>query len=369
VEVLVIKNINIKNFRCFDELKVSGFEKINLISGKNNVGKTALLEALFLNSAPRPETIIYLLRYVRREQLSFSKSLPERTWNNFFFHQNKNSELIIEATLENESLKRVEICVDESVKDFLEETDEQDSEDEIKDKIISLFSGSESVRSVMHLKTSINQGEAFETSILSSAKGLIGRDIKIPDIKNAFFISSFSRVSNRELTIEFDKARLNERDDEVLKAFQAIDSSIVEVESFSIGEPTVYLKRKGEGRLPLSLFGDAINRIADIILRLVNNENSILLIDEIENGIHHSSQAYFWTTLYKLANELNVQIFTTTHSLEMTEAFIKAGSEYKNTSAHFELTRQMKTGRIVAIRRDLDTLDYGISHNKEVRGE
>jgi len=161
VEVLVIKNINIKNFRCFDELKVSGFEKINLISGKNNVGKTALLEALFLNSAPRPETIIYLLRYVRREQLSFSKSLPERTWNNFFFHQNKNSELIIEATLENESLKRVEICVDESVKDFLEETDEQDSEDEIKDKIISLFSGSESVRSVMHLKTRINQGEAF----------------------------------------------------------------------------------------------------------------------------------------------------------------------------------------------------------------
>jgi len=53
----------------------------------------------------------------------------------------------------------------------------------------------------------------------------------------------------------------------------------------------------------------------------------------------------------------------------VTEAFIKAGSEYKNTSAHFELTRQMKTGRIVAIRRDLDTLDYGISHNKEVRGE
>ncbi|MHC5726831.1 MAG: AAA family ATPase, partial [Nostoc sp.] len=58
----MIKNIEIKNFRCFDELKVSGFEKINLISGKNNVGKTGLLEALFINSAPRPDTILYLLR-------------------------------------------------------------------------------------------------------------------------------------------------------------------------------------------------------------------------------------------------------------------------------------------------------------------
>ena len=105
----------------------------------------------------------------------------------------------------------------------------------------------------------------------------------------------------------------------------------------------------------MSLFGDAINRIADIILRIVNNENSILLIDEIENGIHHSNQVYFWSILYKLAKELNIQIFATTHSLEMTQAFVKAGLEYQNFAAHFELTRQMKTGKIVAIRRDLDT--------------
>jgi AAA15 family ATPase/GTPase len=121
--------------------------------------------------------------------------------------------------------------------------------------------------------------------------------------------------------------------------------------------------------LPLALFGDAINRIADIILRIVNNENSIILIDEIENGIHHSNQVAFWSILYRLAKELNVQIFATTHSLEMIKSFIEAGAEYENMAAHFELTRNLKTGKIVAIKRDLDTLEYGISHNKEVRGE
>jgi ABC-type oligopeptide transport system ATPase subunit len=223
----------------------------------------------------------------------------------------------------------------------------------------------------MHITTSINHGEAFKTLIISSSNGLISRDIKVAYIKKAFFIPSFLRVSSKDLTQELDKARLNERDSEVLKAFQVIDPSIISVESLSVGEPTIYLKRAGEVRLPLSLFGDAINRIANIALKLINNENSILFIDEIENGIHHTNQKYFWNLLYDLSHSLNVQIFATTHSLEMTQAFIKAGLEDKNlgSGAHFELTKHKKTGKIVAVRRDLETLDYGISHNKGVRGE
>nr|WP_254445307.1 AAA family ATPase [Anabaena sp. UHCC 0204] len=367
MEVSVIKNIEVQNFRCFEHLKVSSFEKINLISGKNNVGKTALLEALFLNTVPRPDTI-FLLRQIRRESSKFRKALPENTWTYFFFEEDKNSALKIDATLENASSKKIEVFVDESVQN-LEDTYEQDNGDDDNEKLMSLFSGSESVKSVMHLKTKINDGETFETLIISSAKGIIARDIKVPDIKNAFFIPSFLRVASRELAEEFDKARLKEKDNELLRAFQVIDSSIIGVESLSIGEGNLWVKREGKKRLPLSLFGDGINRIADIILRIVNNENSILLIDEIENGIHHSNHAAFWGIIYRLAKELNVQIFATTHSLEMIKAFIKAGADHENMAAHFELTKHLKTGKIIAIKRDLDTLEYGISHDKEVRGE
>ena len=365
----MIKKITIENFRCFDKLRVLGFERVNLISGKNNAGKTALLEAIFLNSAPRPDTV-YLLRQIRRELLSFAKAMPERTWINFFFQQNKKNSIFIESTIDNSESKRVEIFVDESLKFFLDDSyqDNEDQDGEEIEKLISLFSSNESSSSVIHLKTSINDKESFETHIVSNSKGLIARDIKIPDTTAISFIPSFLRLSSRDLTTEFDKARLNDRDDYVLNALKSIDDSISKVETFSVGEPNIYLKRQGNPRLPLSLFGDAINRVADMILKLVNNENSILLIDEIENGIHHSNQVDFWKVLYKLANELNVQIFTTTHSLEMTQAFIKAGLEYQNSAAHFELVRQAKTGKIIAIKRDLDTLDYGISHNEEVRG-
>ena len=45
-----IKNIEIKNFKCFKNFKAEGFERVNLIGGKNNVGKTALMEAIGINT-------------------------------------------------------------------------------------------------------------------------------------------------------------------------------------------------------------------------------------------------------------------------------------------------------------------------------
>ena len=46
-----ISFIEIENFKTFDKLKIDGFKRVNLISGKNNLGKTALLEALNLNAS------------------------------------------------------------------------------------------------------------------------------------------------------------------------------------------------------------------------------------------------------------------------------------------------------------------------------
>ncbi len=40
-----ISFIEIENFKTFDKIKIDGFKRVNLISGKNNLGKTALLEA------------------------------------------------------------------------------------------------------------------------------------------------------------------------------------------------------------------------------------------------------------------------------------------------------------------------------------
>ena len=54
----MLQSIEIENFRCFEKTSISGFEQINLITGKNNSGKTALLEAIFFCLSPQAGEII-----------------------------------------------------------------------------------------------------------------------------------------------------------------------------------------------------------------------------------------------------------------------------------------------------------------------
>jgi AAA15 family ATPase/GTPase len=367
----MIEDIEINNFRCFDRLKVSGCKRINLISGKNNIGKTALLEAIFLSSTPTRDTI-FSLSEMRRETGSSREVSQEKIWNKFFFQQDYNFTCSIELNLQNRT-KIIKISIDNDYQQLLVDDyylhtyltrtyDNENTEEPSDNNNVNPY--------FLLLEIQIDDREPSQLIIFSkSYQRSRLKDIdRIEGIQNSSFIPSFSKSSSVSLTKEFDRARLNEKDEEVLKAFQIIDNSIIAVESFSVPEPTIYLKRQGEKRLPLALFGDAMNRIADIILKIINKEDSVLLIDEIENGIHHSNQIAFWDFLYRLTEQLNVQFFATTHSLEMTEAFIKAGLDRQDSAAHFELVRHEKTNKIVAINRDLETLEYGISHHKEVRG-
>ena len=113
----MIEDIEITNFRCFDRLKVSGCKRINLISGKNNVGKTALLESIFLNSTPTKDTI-FSLGDLRKQFGSFQKALPQRMWSNFFFQQDLTNTCSIAARLKDRC-KMVTISIDNNYEKLL----------------------------------------------------------------------------------------------------------------------------------------------------------------------------------------------------------------------------------------------------------
>ena len=72
--------------------------------------------------------------------------------------------------------------------------------------------------------------------------------------------------------------------------------------------------------IPLGLFGDGIRRLLSIILSISNSKNGIVLIDELENGLHHSALDQTWKYIVELANNYNVQLFITTHNIETLKA-------------------------------------------------
>ena len=196
---------------------------------------------------------------------------------------------------------------------------------------------------------------------------------------NIGLISSRQPQKNLSNVTEYSKLELNQQKRKtikIIKILQSIDNSIESIKVLSIGEPNLYIQQKSNNLLPMnnllpiSLFGDAINRVTEIVVTIIKNDLKTILIDEIENGIHYTNQRDFWKALFELSKELDVQIFATTHSLEMIQAFADIGlNNYPDSGAYFEMTRHYKTNKIIGIRRDLETLDYAIEHGKGVRGE
>lgn len=120
-----------------------------------------------------------------------------------------------------------------------------------------------------------------------------------------------------------------------------------------------------ENPVPLRTFGDGANRLFGIVLSLCNARNGILLVDEIENGLHYSAQKEIWRTIFKLAQKLNVQIFATSHSWDCVQAFQVAATESPDEGMLLRLSRRGE--RIIPTTFNESELEIATSEQIEVR--
>ena len=77
-----------------------------------------------------------------------------------------------------------------------------------------------------------------------------------------------------------------------------------------------------------------------LILALLDARNGLLLIDEFENGLHHTVQIQAWYTIFQLAQRHNIQVFATTHSWDAVEAFQAAAVATPEVGVLLRLTRR-----------------------------
>jgi AAA15 family ATPase/GTPase len=90
----------------------------------------------------------------------------------------------------------------------------------------------------------------------------------------------------------------------------------------------------------LRSFGDGLNRLFGIVLSLVNAKDGFLLIDEFENGMHHTVQLDVWRGIFRLSKLLNVQVFATSHSWDAVETFQKAAAEDREEGLLIRLSKK-----------------------------
>lgn len=352
----LIENLSIRGFRGFSDLTISTFGKVNLITGKNNTGKSSLLEAIrLLVNRGSLDTIQSILNY-REESNEFFNANRDRLVNDFGPFRN----LFTGFPDLNTGATEFSIKVTGGISSFIpslsisttwaiEDRDPDRNFLSYKPAVPDLFG--DLIGGMPALE--ITRGERKQILPLQHVRDLAKRSIRpLPfgegttEAIRSIYLDPFSSRTTGQLSMLWDAIALTDAQKEVVKAMQLISPEIQDVSMIGSGESrarprTAIVKSTNfNSPVPLRTFGDGVNRLFGIILSLCNAKNGVLLIDEFENGLHHSVQTAIWKTIFRLASDLNVQVFTTTHSSDCIQSFQEAATESPQDGILIRLTRK-----------------------------
>ena len=346
-----IDDIKIENFKCFENLEITGFKRVNLFGGKNNVGKTALLEAIELfTKSTEPALLAFNLFALLKRRQQYLRN---------------NSDLDILLGSFKEPCRWWSISSSDSKVSV--------NLDAILQKDLNLELANNEVVQKNGVKFQVGKDEAILSAdrVLDRSLPLSFRERnalkKVPSI----YIKS-SKLDEGEIATLY--GGVVEADKEVFlnESLRLFDSSILSFKAIPTDrEAKAKLKVIGREKLiSLSEMGDGIARYISMLCAIWTSQNGFLFVDEIENGIHYSNYKKLWELVFMASEQANCQVFVTSHSKECIEAFNQVQLDRSdNTGMYFELYHSERKKRIVAAGRDTEQLHYSLTHGAAIRGE
>jgi ABC-type cobalamin/Fe3+-siderophores transport system ATPase subunit len=332
---LALPSLEVQRFRGFQDLRIGKLGRVNLIVGKNNIGKSSLLEAIQLYATRAYPSFLWQILAAHDEDpkqyhwQTFEEALPAIKY--LFFGRKEiagPTDPIKIGPLDNLE-QQLKISIDfYTVKgDVLTWQILLPEEYNTAENPTPRFSISfgKTFTTSYSLDTPYQQNVANHARLLrAGAKGinLISIDV------NGLNKQTIARL--------WDRITLTDHEEEVLKALRIIAPGIEAINIVSNaqstrGERTPIVKVQGIPEpLPIRTLGDGMQRTLSIALALINAQNGILLIDEIENGLHYSVQEDLWRLVFQIAHRLNIQVFATTHSWDCITGFQKAAQAEEN---------------------------------------
>jgi predicted ATPase len=299
----VYTDFRARHFKLFDDVSVQ-LAPVTIISGRNNTGKTALLRAVFLHASGPRAGRLAASRVLRGR-------LPEgqTVWDSNFRNSDTGEPIILSATF-NGSRAEVTFSVNPSIDSELsDQTDDSDNE-EISSQSLTIV---------------VNYNGKSETYIQTIPLSSVSRSRLDPPGKPlvpASYLGSRATVNQTLLAELYSDLRVLGRQEDLLNAIKEVDSRLTGIEVLvTDGQPTLHLSMVGYSYpVPLTQFGDGMAAAINILSRIYSKRAEILLIDEVENGIHYTVLPSFWMHIKRAAQATGTQIIATTHSRECIQA-------------------------------------------------
>lgn len=353
----MIKKFSIRNFKCFEGIVTKPWERVNLITGKNNIGKTALLEAIWLHEGAHNAALAFTVEQLRGITSFNNKDFLSDLFTKFVSER----EILLEAEYQDGKILTLKVTQEESKqpRPIIESPEMQGTAGIIFPKVV--FEGIDNGTAVCKSEFFLGLDPQGKPRPFSSA----GKQLR----PTAVLISTgVGKEAKNKINAErFSMQVAMKRKEEVLEALQLIDDRLKKLDLIREGIENFVCGDIGYDKmLPLSLMGEGMERYLSFVLSILMAENGTVLIDEIENGFHHSIHVKIWSNLAKLARRYNVQVIATTHSHECIKA---AHESFKqDTEYDFILHRLDRVGeRIEDVTYDKETLEAALKSDMEIR--
>lgn len=329
-----ITDIKVRNFKQFDELEISNIGLINLVVGDNNIGKTSSLE-MFLITADQDEYYKRLLySYIERSKLIPDK-ISTTDKSEYYFEIDKNF-----------------------TSDFL-------SYENPVNPTFDILAGRRIYKlNVVLDETQSHQANYTSISFIKSRKRIetlpLNEILKLP-------YYSYGKGYGKDLAIFYDKYIRTDRvvEDSFLANLKLFIPGVINVLITSDGGICIRCENDTIDK-PLHSFGDGANKLFRILMLLTVHKGNVLLIDEIDSGIHFSRFKKFWEIITTIAFTDKTQLICTTHNLECINYFASALSQPMQEVAR--VIQLIRTNRLKATTYDYENFIFALEDSFELRG-
>ena len=356
----MLQSLKIEGFRGFQSFEMANLGRINLLVGKNNSGKTSILEAIqFLYAQNNIDIFLETISY-RGEFAWLENKLAGRTkvfeiCHLFPGHEIIPSKEIIiigsrESHQESVTISVKSIPIQLSL--FSDKNDDLNNDnifdDEEWNKLLLSIRWSQSQKPI-ELELLANGTLARDSIRRMASLSRISHKIGIDNKIELRFLTPFSLTSS-DMAALFDNIVLSPLEDLIIESLKIIEPKIERIASIGSGKYSTannlgvrggfLIKIKNHDQpIPIGSLGDGFWRMLGLVLAMVNLENGILLVDEIDSGLHFTVMTDMWKVVWETAKKLNIQVFATTHSRDCWQSLAELITEEKITDNDITIQR------------------------------
>lgn len=331
----MIRGFSVENFRGIKHLEMREIKPLTLVVGKNNVGKSSFLEAVFLFYDHYAPDVFAKLSNLRGGYIEPNN----RLWEPVFNHMDTDKKMRL--AMETMDGKKAQLIIEKDM-DYIM------SPAQPPNPIVNNLLNN-SVKSDYSLKYEYQHEDYHELGHFSAGDTgiMVNVTTTLPQNERekmpwTLFVNSIAPRMTLDVIEWIGNLEISERKESAIEVLRMIAPDIRDIFSATQNGVTQLYIKNGDGIMPLKYAGDGVVRLIYIMAAMMSNRDSLLLIDEIENGFHYSVYAKIWESLAKVSKEYNCQIIATTHNYEHIDEGIE-GVRTAGREEEFSLHRLERT--------------------------